>query len=276
MANRSKNVNVNQLTSFLRNLGLIEDEVKLYKTLIENGTQTKLQIARRTGINRTNIYRLTEGLKQKGFVQEIIEEHTTLIIPTGVDVIQRMVAEQEENVIKLKEQLQIITPMLSGIQSLSDKQTKVLFYRGQEGIRQMAWNVLKMKTEGVGFTYRPYAEIIGREFLNKWREEFMYRNLVWRDIYSDEYLKNLDTYEEEELGKNNPNFPSRYITNEVLTIDHQLDIYNDVVAIYNWYEGEVFGVEIYNEKVAKLQKQLFEIVWKIAEPKKGDLVLQKS
>ncbi len=265
MVNKVVKFPIHKLDSFLSNLGLIHEEIKLYQALMEHGTQTKLQLSRQTGINRTNVYRIVEGLKLKGLVQEIIEENTTLIMPTGIDVIERMVKEQEENVTKLKEQLPTIAPMLSNIRSLSDKQAKVLFYRGQEGIRQMAWNVLKMKKEGVGFTYRPYAEIIGADFLEKWREEFIHRNLIWRDIYSDEYLQNRDKYSEKQLWGDAPNFPSRYISSKVLQIDHQLDVYNDIVGIYNWYEGEVFGVEIYNEKVARFQKQLFEIIWQMAQ-----------
>ena len=37
------------------------------------------------------------------------------------------------------------------------------------------------------------------------------------------------------------------------------------LLFYNWYEGEVFGVEIQNEKIAAFQKQLFNIVWQMAE-----------
>lgn len=50
-----------------------------------------------------------------------------------------------------------------------------------------------------------------------------------------------------------------------------MDIYNDVIGIYSWHEGEVFGVEIYNEKVATMHKQLFEIVWKIAKVPPKDI-----
>ena len=63
------------------------------------------------------------------------------------------------------------------------------------------------------------------------------------------------------------NWESRYIPPGLLKIDHQLDVYNDVVAIYNWYEGEVFGIQIVNEKVADFQKQLFDLVWKQANLK---------
>ncbi|MBI5452275.1 hypothetical protein HY945_02345 [Candidatus Gottesmanbacteria bacterium] len=43
-----------------------------------------------------------------------------------------------------------------------------------------------------------------------------------------------------------------------------MDIYNEIVSIYHWHEGEIFGVEIYNEKVANMQRQLFEMVWRMA------------
>ena len=38
-----------------------------------------------------------------------------------------------------------------------------------------------------------------------------------------------------------------------------MDIYYDVITIYNWFEGEIFGVEIKNEKVVLMNKQLFEL-----------------
>lgn len=61
-------------------------------------------------------------------------------------------------------------------------------------------------------------------------------------------------------------FLSRYIPSDILEIAHQTDIYNDVVAYYNWYEGDVFGVEIMNAKIAKQQRQMFEIIWQMAKP----------
>ncbi|EKD96520.1 MAG: hypothetical protein ACD_24C00009G0001 [uncultured bacterium] len=44
-----------------------------------------------------------------------------------------------------------------------------------------------------------------------------------------------------------------------------MDIYNDVLALYNWHKGEVFGVEIYNDKITAMQKQIFEVLWKMAK-----------
>ena len=38
-------------------------------------------------------------------------------------------------------------------------------------------------------------------------------------------------------------------------------VYNDVVAFYSWHKGEIFGVEIQNQDIAQLQKQVFELLW---------------
>ncbi len=38
------------------------------------------------------------------------------------------------------------------------------------------------------------------------------------------------------------------------------------MAVYNWTDGDVFGVEIYNNKLVTQQKQLFELIWQLATP----------
>lgn len=48
-------------------------------------------------------------------------------------------------------------------------------------------------------------------------------------------------------------------------LTHGMTIYNNVVAIYNWWQDEVFGVEIYNQQVAEFQRFTFETFWKMAE-----------
>ena len=63
-----------------------------------------------------------------------------------------------------------------------------------------------------------------------------------------------------------PKYLSPVIPSQILNISHQMDTYDDVLAMYNWHQGEIFGVEIHNDKVAQVQRQIFEIVWKLAIP----------
>jgi hypothetical protein len=106
--------------------------------------------------------------------------------------------------------------------------------------------------------------------VKNWYVEAYETGFKMRDIYSDSLLESKASKYKvyDSLPEKLKDFSrSRYIPKEVFNIDHQLDIYNDVVAFYNWHEGEIFGVEIYNEKVAKMQRQLFELVWSQAKYK---------
>jgi hypothetical protein len=60
----------------------------------------------------------------------------------------------------------------------------------------------------------------------------------------------------------------RYISKSELEMDFEMLVYNDVFAMYNEIEGEIFGVEIHNEKLAKMQKQIFDFIWGKAEEMK--------
>lgn len=251
------------LHNFLTTLGLTSDERELYATLTENGPLTILELSRRSGVNRTKIYRLLEELAAKGFVEELIDEGRKLLKASDLKKLELMLKEQENKVHYLKELFPEVSALIAATTSLAQPGTRVLFYRGEQGIKQMAWNTLKAKDEIVGYSYRKFSEIVGAKLDNQWVEEMKLRSLTFRDLISDTYLKSLK-HKSELKPMSDGIFQTRYVAPGILEINHQMDIYNDVVSVYNWHEGETFGVEIYNLKIAKMQKQLFELVWQQA------------
>lgn len=254
---------MNKIKDFLLKLGISNEETAIYLILSQRGILTPLEIARATSINRTKVYRLLERMKEKGLVEEIIDVFRKKAKAAGIEHLALLVKEQEEKAAFLTTQLPTISNLLRGNTSLSQPGTKVLFYRGKEGIRQQIWNTLRTKEEAVGYTYRPVAELIG-DYYYEWRNEWIKRKLFFRDIINPDYL----LYKKgvtDSLTHPADSFATRIIPPKILLINHQIDIYNEVVSYYNWYEGEIFGVEIYNQKIAIMQKQLFEIVWKLAK-----------
>jgi len=253
--------NNNHLSDFLEALGLESREIEAFNCLLERGIMTTLELSRFTKIPRTTLYRIIESLKIKGVVEEVVEEYVAKVQTAPLSRLEFLVAQHKERANTLVSLFPNIQQIITSTQSVSQPDTKVLMYRGREGIRQMVWNVLEAKKEVVGYTYRHLDDFAGKRFMDRFRTEFVERKLKGRDILSDNYYKSL-------TGRDYQwkQWTSRYIKPNVLTIDHQLDIYNDVTAVYNWHEGEVFGVEIHNAKVARMQRQIFEIVWNPANP----------
>ncbi len=254
-----------EIGSFLEGLGFDHDESSLCQALVGGGVQTPLELSRATGIDRARVYRRLEHLTEMGVVDELLDTHTRRYQITRGDMLERLLLKREEETRHLRATLGSLKDFLSVQRAMHNPETKVVFYRGIEGVRRMLWNVLRAKGEGVGYTYRSFEELMGRSYLKRWMNEFMKRDLRFRDIYSDKYLESVASHKPMFLYSEK-HFPSRYIPPDIINIDHQVDIYNDVVAYYNWYEGEVFGVELHNTKVARMQKQIFEIIWKMGEP----------
>lgn len=248
------------VVDYLLKLGLSQESAAVYTALIGKKAQTAQEIAEATKVPKTTVYRRIEELKVFGLVEEQLDEYKKVFAPTSSDFFNLLIVKKEQEIKDLRAQLPHIRHLLLGQFQSFDPETKVLFYRGQDGIQQMLWNMLKTKTDVSGFTYRDLTNFVGRSFSDSWVKEFQANRSTVRDIYSDEYI--VSKFE----AKNPEGVPwglgdSRYVAPETLDINHQMDIYNNVVCIYNWYKGDVFGIEIYNEKVARFHRQIFNILW---------------
>lgn len=256
-------MNKAEIIGYLKALGLSEDEASVYVELIRRGEGTPLSVSRETGINRTKVYRTLESLAQKQLVTQELAEHSTFYSPAPVARIGELLKAKQVRVAELAHEYTQIENSLEELLAKASADTKVKFYRGVEGIRQMVWNVLKAKSEIVGYTHRDLTDFVGDKFMREFADEFGRRNLKMRDIYSDEYVEN--RHVDYDWGGR---ISSRYLPRKVLAIPHQSDIYDEVVSHYSWSEGEVFGVEIVNERVASMQRQLFELAWAKAKKTK--------
>jgi hypothetical protein len=59
---------------------------------------------------------------------------------------------------------------------------------------------------------------------------------------------------------------ARYVSEKQFPIMNRMAIYDDVVAYQDWRGGEVFGIEIYNQMIADMQRNFFEMLWTKAIP----------
>lgn len=253
----------NTLHNYLLNLGLRSDEVAIFQALLDGGQQTAAQISERSAIAKTTVYRRLASLRKLGLVEQTLSDFTTLYRLAHPSRLNLVVLEKEHQLAQLKELLPSISQLIGVGQIQADPTTEVRFFKGVEGVKQMTWNILAGSGDLCGYSFRVFSEL-GEDFAREWSSHFVRSGRTARDLYSDAYVDSLDQFGK--AAKNSQkswwrNWQSRYIAPALLDIQHQQDIFDDVVAIYNWHEGEVFGVEIHNRQVAQLQRQLFELAW---------------
>lgn len=252
-------------------LGIEQKYKKILLALFENGAMTVLEIARKTALPRSSLYRYTEQLQQNEYINYIVDQYVGKYELAPLSRFKYLIKNNKSKLEEAHSLLDEIQIDLGKSAVLSQPETKVILYKGQQGIRQMVWNVLEAKTTIFGYTSHLLESYIGDRFMNRWKEEFMRLSLHGKDLLNDVYVQSWKAYYKDTSNRTRLNsewkgWETRYVSAKDFRIPHTMDLYNDVVAIYNWHEGEVFGVEIHNENITQFQIQLFQQIWKNSKP----------
>jgi sugar-specific transcriptional regulator TrmB len=255
----------NQLVSILTKFGLDSSESYVYLTLLQHSVQTPLQLSRLTNINRTTLYRILERLVSLGLVQEILGHKTTSFQASDPKNIQILLTKKRLELDRLTQDFSQILPQLSSLQNTSLSPTKVLYFHGRNGLKQLLWNTLSATTEVIGYGYGNWNDGIGKDFAEKIRQGYVDHHIFTRELQNNEQrlvdkdytsvLPYLETY-----------YSCRYLPQNKIDIHHDTYIYNHTFSFYHIYQGEFFGVEIHNAQIAKTQRQIFDILWSTAQP----------
>lgn len=252
-----------EIISYLEGLGVDAEGAKLYKALAVRGPQTLLQISRLTGMERTKLYRSIGDWVDLGIIEEELAFKTKRFRAAPIERMKLFVTQKKASMDGLAGAFSSFSDQVSSLMQAATT-TKVLYYHGREGARQMLWNSMRAKDELLSYVYRNWQETVGQTFFNNWVGEFRKMAIPNRELRHPHFLSTVDESKlvYQDLG---PTYSWRTIAPSIMNITHGMDIYDDVVAMSYWDQDDFFGVEMYNEYIAKMQKSIFEHFWKLTK-----------
>lgn len=252
------------IRNYLADLGLDLDIAEIYLALRTCGAQSLLQLSRNSQIERRRIYRLLDKLEGSGLI-EIEETHKRKLYKAApIANIQIMLSKKEQELRGLQERLRLLDMMLAENPDTSPD-TRVQFYKGGDGIKQMMWNETRGTTENLAILYENMQGRTNNSFFNRWVEKCNDRKINFRGIIGPHFIKTQQQWYQKHQNDRLVMWQARYLPPEILKIEHSTVVYNDVIAYYNWVDGEVFGIELYNRQIADHQREMFEILWEKAQ-----------
>lgn len=247
------------LIRVIRQIGLTPKHAVVYATLLARPIATPLTLARETKLNRSSLYRYLEDLREKGLVELVLGEKSNKYKANPGGLSQYLVGE-ESRVENLRKSIPALLSELTTANRSAGSEVK--YYQGSEGLKQMLWNVVSRAKEFVGLGYEDWNTSVGKNYADKLRQKMLDNKVVSREILNQVD----DTFGYTSLGKNYTQvYEHRAINSNILEIKHDTYIYGDVFAYYYHYQGEYFGVEIHNAEIARTEKQIFEILWKMGK-----------
>src|SRR5690348_940333 len=103
----------------LKNLDLSKEEVEIYLSLLEKGTQNAQSISKNTSVKRTYVYKICEQLLKKGLVTFEKAGRATVFAPKSPDHLLTLVEQKKEKALEAERNLDRV------IASLKEKYSNI-------------------------------------------------------------------------------------------------------------------------------------------------------
>lgn len=234
----------------LKELGLTDNEVKIYLLLLQRGLMNPTKISQKLGLHRGYVYDALERMQEKEVVNSILKDNKKYFQATNPETIIELLKLRLENFEK-------IIPDLKKISEVAKEETNVELHRGKRVYRTLLKDIVATlkKNETVyligvdeNVLLNEVEPIYLKQYLNTIKSKNIKEKIIIKTGSKKLKHENLQYKElnEKYIGK----------TSQI--------IYNDKIAIF------VLGMPYYliiidNKEVAETYKKQFELLWSIAK-----------
>jgi sugar-specific transcriptional regulator TrmB len=250
------------LITLLEPFGLSSEESRIYLILLEKGVLSALQISRELKIGRTKVYRLLDKLEERGLVSNKFDELGFKFAANSPTVLKIQLLKKEKEHETLKESFPLVLKELEKVMGKGKLSSKVLYYSGVKGLEQVTYNSSQAKGNLRIFEMADMSAFLDYGFCEKVRREFVKNKVNVNELTN---LKKMPAWTKV-TDFVRDYWKCRYIDSKQLEMRFEILIYNNVYAMYQYREKDIFCVEIYSDYLASMQKQIFDYLWVNAKP----------
>jgi len=239
---------------FLQDLGLSDKEAKVYLYLLTVDNDSVIDIANKTGVNRTTVYPILEVLAKKGLVSEV-----------KIDKKVRYQAESPERLTTFIERQRVlfdeqakkaldVIPQLKSIQREIGERPVVKYFEGREGVVSSIEDFFKSQKTG-GIQHMIYSrDLVEEIFTEKEREKFkkarQNKKIIAKAVYTNskgDLPVQVDSYR---IRIDEKKYP----------INCDISIYNDNIKI-SILGKKISGISIVSNDLANTMRSLIDFIF---------------
>lgn len=243
----------------LKNLGLSDNEAKVYMAMLELGPATVLEISAKAGVNRPTTYVQIESLKKMGLVSTQTRGKKQLFIAESPEQLEFVIDREKKAIEQKKEELAKLLPELTNLFNVSGDKPQVRFFEGKEGMMKMQDELIRSKPKEVfDFTSTEGILKIFPDHVKNYAPRRVKIGIRAKVIYTDSRGAILKRHDEEMLRE------AKYVPLEKFPFKSDITIYNDNITI-SALEGKAVGIIITHKELAESFRALFNLLWNSLE-----------
>lgn len=245
------------LEKLFKDLQFSEKESAVYLAILELGQARAIDLAKKTGFNRTTVYDLLEALIQKGLISKFKKGATSFFNALAperlINYLERDQAEYCVGVKKKKQQVQELLPQLISLQNVLSTKPKVKFFEGEKGMREAYEDTLTAKNGIIAYAnvetmHQGLPNFFPEYYQRRVKAKIFIRAILPRNKLSLERAQ----HDQAEMRA------TRFLPAGQI-FSPEVNIYNNKMLIASWKEK--IAVVIESKELADLQKIIFENLW---------------
>ena len=236
----------------LERAGLLKNDRSVYLALLEIGSATVSNLARKTGLHRSYVYDILDKLIDFGLVSFTIKNNKKFFNAENPERIIGFIENRREEIEKNKEVIRRVLPKLIERQKTALEKQEARVFIGKEGIKSILEDVLTIGENFVGFGAEGKFKEIYKWYFTNWQKRRMKQKISYRIIYNKRLEGKRPTKEQRLVQvrflPEKYDFPATSI------------VYGNKVAILLWGESPI-GFVLESKDVVKSFLSYFEVLW---------------
>ena len=233
----------------LNEIGLSNNEIKIYLALLKSGLLNPTQLAEKTGLHRSYVYDTLERLLEKGIINTILVNNKKNYQAVDPKILREIFE------LKIK-QLDRIIPELSSLFESKNEGTKIELHKGKNVyltlIKDLTANLRKNDVVSIIGANEEVLETIEPIYLKQYFSIIKEKNVKERVIIADGSKR----FKERNIEYKNLN--RNYLG------DTTIVIYQKKVFLFTW-DDPYYLILINSRKIVESYKKQFNLLWKIAK-----------
>lgn len=242
------------INSALNHLGLLDDEAKVYLTLLQLGRGPVSTLAKRAGVPRVNGYHLLDGLVKKRFARCALENGKKIYYAEAPEILVKQQVER----LRVAEQ---ILPSLRQLTRLKESKASIRSIDGLEGIKSVFEDSLNSTGEIIGYANLETLQQHLKEYFYYYAEELQRRRI--RSRLLSPFTKGAKNFRKTYF----PSDPRRerieivFVDQQQFPFESDVYIYGNSVATFTITAKQSFGVVIESPQFAQAYRSFFNLSW---------------
>lgn len=244
-----------EIENQLKRAGLSKSEIRIYLYVLENGVSTPPQIAKGTGIARTNTYHILRSLKEKELLEPQPKGKREAFIATDPSAIVRNIEER-------KVAMETILPDLRALYKSQKNKPVIKFLEGKEQIIAGAFMESLSSEEVLFIGSTNKAMERWPEFFSEYERLLRKKGVLLKDLMP--YESALQTAKGTKKIMGDVLYDSFALPKKYKDVPTNILVWNDSVALIS-LEEPMFGTVLINKPLADTFRILFDIASRASE-----------